>query len=156
MDKQRPELERKYSRIDEPTRCALALHHLSGSGNLLAILDRHETRLRRIIDRATAELRKLQQTRGQQEPMAEPPREAEAPIVPNEPKLSEPPRTQPPANNPDPTRAAPRNGPLGPVLVSTSPASGPVESHKRTQDTPKDLYSPKLLGSGKPDLERLS
>jgi hypothetical protein len=67
MDRQRDELERLYSKIDEPIRCAMAFSALADSGRTLAILSNHETRLRRTLDRATAELRRLQTERRDRE-----------------------------------------------------------------------------------------
>ena len=67
MDRQRDELERLYSKIDEPIRCAMAFSALADSGRTLAILSNHETRLRRTLDRATAELRRLQTERRDKE-----------------------------------------------------------------------------------------
>jgi hypothetical protein len=116
MDKQRPEVERKYSRIDEPTRCALAFHALAESSPSLAILGRHETRLRRIIDRATAELRRLQNERNN----------ANTANSSNEPKNAELSPAQQPAAQPANTSPAlptrPHTSQPGPVLVPSPPS----------------------------------
>ena len=71
MDLQRGGIEARYSRIDEPTRCALAFNALSENGRALAMYGRYESRLRRIIDRATAELRRLQAERAGSNPAAQ-------------------------------------------------------------------------------------
>lgn len=58
MDVQRSAVDARYKRIDEPTRCALAFNALTDAGRCLINYGRNESRLRRIIDRASAELRK--------------------------------------------------------------------------------------------------
>jgi hypothetical protein len=128
MDKQRPEVERKYSRIDEPTRCALAFHALAESSPSLAILGRHETRLRRIIDRATAELRRLQNERIN----------ANTANSSNEPKNVEPSPAQQPAAQPANTSPAlptrPHTPRPGPVLVTSLPNSSEPKPPLATGD----------------------
>ena len=71
MDLQRSGIDARYSRIDEPTRSALAFNALSDNGRALAMYGRYESRLRRIIDRATAELRRLQEERAGSSPVAQ-------------------------------------------------------------------------------------
>ncbi|MGH9628412.1 MAG: hypothetical protein ACRD7E_08760 [Bryobacteraceae bacterium] len=67
MDRQRAHVEEHYARIDEPSRCALAFNALADAGRSLGILSRHEARLRRAIDRAGAELLRLQLQRSEVE-----------------------------------------------------------------------------------------
>jgi hypothetical protein len=63
MDLQRAALDAAYIQLDETTRCALAFNSLSQDGRALVSYVRYETRLRRIIDRASAELRRLRAER---------------------------------------------------------------------------------------------
>ena len=65
MDLDREALDGSYARLDEPTRCALAFNTLSENGRALVSYGRYESRLRRIIDRASAELRRLRAEREQ-------------------------------------------------------------------------------------------
>lgn len=60
MDRQRPEIDLDIAGIDEPTRAAMAFTQLVDNSHALAMYGRSETRLRRTIDRAEAQLNLLQ------------------------------------------------------------------------------------------------
>jgi hypothetical protein len=98
MDRQRDQIEQLYSKVDEPVRCSMAFSALADSGRTLAILSNHETRLRRTLDRATAELRRLQTER----------REREQQISTNEPTGVELPSMQQPKGSDAETSAKTR------------------------------------------------
>jgi hypothetical protein len=85
MDLQRSGIDKRYKRIDEPTRCALAFNTLSDGGRSLVNYGRNESRLRRIIDRAAAELRRLRQERAETAPLPE------TGLFQNEPEKPQPP-----------------------------------------------------------------
>lgn len=89
MDLQRSAVNDRYTRIDEPTRCALAFNTLSDGGRSLVNYGRNESRLRRIIDRAAAELRRLRQERSE---TALPPK---TDLFQNEPEKPRPPSGSP-------------------------------------------------------------
>ena len=63
MDCQRQDVEEQFSRIDEPTRLALAFTELSDNSRALSNLHRYEARLRRLSERATADLMRIQAER---------------------------------------------------------------------------------------------
>jgi hypothetical protein len=89
MDRQRANVDSLYSQIDEPTRCALAFNALVDNGRAITTYGRYETRLRRIIDRAAAELRRLWSERAAESPPAQ------TPFLQNEPGGEQPARNQP-------------------------------------------------------------
>ena len=63
MDRQSPQIRQDYESIDEETRCTLALKTLADQGRALAHLSRHESRIRRGLQRAIEELRSMQAER---------------------------------------------------------------------------------------------
>jgi hypothetical protein len=63
IDRQRPELTQTSPELDESTRAHLAVTALTDSGRTLTWYSRHEARLRRAVERATAQLRYLQSAR---------------------------------------------------------------------------------------------
>jgi hypothetical protein len=67
VDRQRKAVEAEFIKTDEPTRCALAFAKLTGEGPSFTALDRHEARLRRTIEKATAQLEALQKARKERE-----------------------------------------------------------------------------------------
>ena len=63
MDRQSATIQADYEQIDEETRCALALKTLAEQGKALSHLSRHESRIRRGMQRALEELRTMQSER---------------------------------------------------------------------------------------------
>lgn len=63
VDRQRRKIALEFSRIDEGVRIALAFRALADESNALQLISRYESRLRRIFDRALANLQALQQAR---------------------------------------------------------------------------------------------
>ena len=56
VDQQRESVTQEFTKIDEPTRTALAYSALANEGRTLVVMGRSETRYRRAIDRATDKL----------------------------------------------------------------------------------------------------
>jgi cytochrome c biogenesis protein ResB len=56
MDRQEPALKAEYAQIDQCTRIALAVKHLTDNSKLLSNLSRYESRHRRAYDRAVEKL----------------------------------------------------------------------------------------------------
>ena len=59
MDRQREDVDRTTADMDVVTRCSLAFTSLANTDRSLAILNRHEARLYRMVERATARLVRL-------------------------------------------------------------------------------------------------
>ena len=72
MDRQRPDVDCDAALIDEPTRAAMAFTHMADHSSALALYGRTETRLRRAIDRAEAQLNLLQTRRKTKKQQIEP------------------------------------------------------------------------------------
>ena len=88
LDRGREDFQKKFTRADEATRCAIAYESLSDRSRTLANLARHETRLRRVIERATRQLLELRQQRNQTPPPEQNPTQNNA--VQNEPGTGKP------------------------------------------------------------------
>lgn len=63
MDRQRPQIAREITRCDDGVKVALAFRALADESRALHLASRYESRLRRIFDRAFANLQTLQQAR---------------------------------------------------------------------------------------------
>jgi hypothetical protein len=105
MDRQRKEVEESFSRIDEPTRLALAFTELSDNSRALSNLHRYEARLRRLSERATADLMRIQAERKAAEKVQNEPEqnESRAVVVVN---VQNEPDNRPPTHHAD-TAASP-------------------------------------------------
>jgi hypothetical protein len=63
MDLDAKEIEKKFNRIDEPVRTAIALKNLADNSSFLELMHRYETRFSRQYDRALRRLLELQDRR---------------------------------------------------------------------------------------------
>jgi hypothetical protein len=71
MDRQEPALKAEYAQIDECTRIALAVRHLTDHSKLLSNLSRYESRHRRAYDREVEKLESQEKmSRGKTNPVA--------------------------------------------------------------------------------------
>src|SRR5262245_60462626 len=126
IDRQRKDVEENFSSIDEATRLALAFTELSDNSRALSNLHRYEARLRRLSERATADLMRIHAERKASEQTEQDER--------NEPKSQ-------PASQAADTSVSPEPESPAPIAnrQNEPPDSQPLVLPTRCESLPSDL-----------------
>lgn len=119
MEDMRDYVDGRTNPVDETGRAYLAFSKLSNNGAVLSQFARYESRLRRTIEKATAELRRLARERAEAEPEIP---AVEPPPVPSSEKWQNEPTVAQPSPNQSP----------GKLIVLSPPSSGALEPEEES------------------------